>query len=118
MATLHGIATKPTAVQSKRPKPTAVPAPAQQPATCPARPQDRVAVRPTAWRCNDMGAQTHGGIALPQGQHRSKRGLQREYDTSINGLRTFICPVHAVHDLVYACTTVMGLESIGAQTCI
>ena len=76
MATLHGIATKPTAVESKRPKPTAVPAPAQQPATCPARPQDRVAVRPTAWRCNDVGAQTHGSIALPEGQHCSKSGLQ------------------------------------------
>ena len=75
MATLHGIATKPTAMESKRPKPTAVPALAQQPATCPARPQDRVAVKPTAWKCNDVGAQTHGSIALPEGQHCSKRGL-------------------------------------------
>ena len=76
MATLHGIATKPTAVESKRPKPTAVPAPAQQPATCPARPEEKVAVRQSACRCSDMEAQTYGSIALPEGQHCSKSGLQ------------------------------------------
>lgn len=36
MTALHGMATKPTVLQSRRPKQTAVPAPAQLPAMCPA----------------------------------------------------------------------------------
>ncbi len=40
MTALQGMATKPTAVQSRRPKHTAVPAPAQLPATSPAQIKD------------------------------------------------------------------------------
>ena len=36
MTALHGMATKPTGLQSRRPKHTAVPGPAQLPAVCPA----------------------------------------------------------------------------------
>ena len=77
MITLHDMATKPTAVESKRPNPTAVPAPAQQPAMCPACPQGQSGCQAhSKGDAVTWAAQPHGTIAFPQSQLCAVGGLQ------------------------------------------
>ena len=114
MATLHGIATKPTAVESKRPKPTAVPAPAQQPATCPARPRGKSGcqanqhVGAVTWKPKPMEAlhSLKDSIA-PRAACNESVILAPIH----RGLLYVQCMLYMI--TAYAYTTVMGLESIG-----
>ena len=79
----------------------------------PCMPQDRVAVRHTAWRMQALAIpdpQTHCTPPITL-LLRGRPSAEKVILTSIN-CRPPASPAHATYNLVYACTTVIGLEGI------